>query len=378
MTHGPAPLPTDTSPPIRSRSHSRHTRPHPPPLFRTLLHHSSAPRQSTDLVISSAIRSLHPKLHLTIIPSSSIHLLDFASAGHATCILDPHSPAQIWQETSDITETWFGKYKYVYQDEEFILYVVQWKDSLEMEITRMQYLLGKWNKEGLVKELLKETEAWEGEIGERIWVFDQGRWKKEAGLWGEIQKAKWGDVVLEKGLKERVKGDVERFFGSRERYKELGVPWKRGVIFHGPPGNGKTISIKALMHTISDLDHPVVPNLYVKTFHSMYGDEKSISDIFQKAREVAPCLLVFEDLDSLVSDGTRSYFLNEVDGLASNDGICMIGSTNHLDRLDPGIAKRPSRFDRKYLFPIPGKEERVEYCKFWHFAYLKKHLLQVF
>lgn len=90
----------------------------------------------------------------------------------------------------------------------------------------MQYLLGKWNKEGLVKELLKETEAWEGEIGERIWVFDQGRWKKEAGLWGEIQKAKWGDVVLEKGLKERVKGDVERFFGSRERYKELGVPWK--------------------------------------------------------------------------------------------------------------------------------------------------------
>lgn len=60
--------------------------------------------------------------------------------------------------------------------------------------------------------------------------------------------------------------------------------------------------------------------------------------IFNKARQFAPCYLVFEDLDSIVSDQVRSYFLNEVDGLKSNDGIFMIGSTNHLDRLDPGIA----------------------------------------
>ena len=60
--------------------------------------------------------------------------------------------------------------------------------------------------------------------------------------------------------------------------------------------------------------------------------------IFQKARQEAPCYLVFEDLDSIVSDNVRSYFLNEVDGLKRNDGILMVGSTNHLDRLDPGIA----------------------------------------
>ncbi len=68
------------------------------------------------------------------------------------------------------------------------------------------------------------------------------------------------------------------------------------------------------------------------------GPEYSIQLIFRKARQYAPCYLVFEDLDSIVSDGVRSYFLNEVDGLQSNDGIFMIGSTNHLDRLDPGIA----------------------------------------
>ena len=60
--------------------------------------------------------------------------------------------------------------------------------------------------------------------------------------------------------------------------------------------------------------------------------------IFDQARRFAPCYLVFEDLDTIVSDNVRSYFLNEVDGLKSNDGIFMVGSTNHLDRLDPGIS----------------------------------------
>ena len=68
-----------------------------------------------------------------------------------------------------------------------------------------------------------------------------------------------------------------------------------------------------------------VPTLYVKSIPQLW----SISQIFIKARATAPCLLVFEDLDTLVTDNLRSYFLNEVDGLESNDGILMIGSTNH-------------------------------------------------
>ena len=64
--------------------------------------------------------------------------------------------------------------------------------------------------------------------------------------------------------------------------------------------------------------------------------------IFNMARQQAPCFLVIEDLDSIVTDQIRSYFLNEVDGLQSNDGILLIGSTNHLDRLDPGLSVRSS------------------------------------
>ena len=103
---------------------------------------------------------------------------------------------------------------------------------------------------------------------------------------------------------------------------------KRGILFHGPPGNGKTISIEALMKTLSTHPDPI-PTLYVKTFTSYAGPEYAIRQIFVKARAQAPCLLVFEDLDSLVVDGIRSYFLNEVDGLERNDGILIIGSTNH-------------------------------------------------
>tara|TARA_R110002060_G_scaffold74706_5_gene84097 strand:+ start:1937 stop:2764 length:828 start_codon:yes stop_codon:yes gene_type:complete len=80
---------------------------------------------------------------------------------------------------------------------------------------------------------------------------------------------------------------------------------------------------------------------------------------------MSPCLLVLEDIDTIVTSQTRSYFFNEVDGLENNDGIMMVASTNHMDRLDPGLSKRPSRFDRKYLFPLPSKEERVQYVQFW-------------
>ena len=110
---------------------------------------------------------------------------------------------------------------------------------------------------------------------------------------------------------------------------------------------------------------PVVPALYVRSLASFGGPEYAIQRIFLKARQNAPCLLIFEDLDSLVTPAVRSYFLNEVDGLTANDGILMIGSTNHLEMLDPGIAKRPSRFDRKFLFDKPNLEQRTIYAQYW-------------
>ena len=72
-----------------------------------------------------------------------------------------------------------------------------------------------------------------------------------------------------------------------------------------------------------------IPTLVVKTLAQRSGPQMSVRQIFTKARQSAPCLLLFEDVDSLVTDQVRSYFFNEVDGLEDNEGILMIGSTNN-------------------------------------------------
>jgi ATP-dependent 26S proteasome regulatory subunit len=72
-----------------------------------------------------------------------------------------------------------------------------------------------------------------------------------------------------------------------------------------------------------------------------------------------------EDLDSLITDHNRSFFLNELDGFASNEGVVTIASTNHPERLGPAIMARPSRFDRKYHFGLPDEGERLAYLELW-------------
>jgi hypothetical protein len=100
--------------------------------------------------------------------------------------------------------------------------------------------------------------------------------------------------------------------------------------------------------------------LYVKSIPYT----SSIRSIFTFARFYAPCLLIIEDIDTQVTRDKLSYFFNEIDGLENNDGILMVATTNHLDRLDEGL-KRPSRFDRRYLFPLPELSERTQYAEFW-------------
>ena len=108
--------------------------------------------------------------------------------------------------------------------------------------------------------------------------------------------------------------------------------------------------MKALM---KECDAKGYAPLYVKSFKSWRGEEGSMEDVFSKARAMAPCVLILEDLDSLINDSNRSFFLNQLDGLEGNDGLLLIGSTNHFDRLDPALSGRPSRFDRKWCVCHP-------------------------
>lgn len=201
---------------------------------------------------------------------------------------------------------------------------------------------------------------WHSRVEETILVFQDGYWQKDDDLYTAIQGATLDNLVLGGTLKADLHRDLAAFFAAREIYARSGVPWKRGIVLIGAPGNGKTHAIKALINVLGR------PCLYVKSFSSQHADDHhNIRAVFAKAREIAPCILVLEDLDSLITEHNRAFFLNELDGFAANEGVVTLASTNHPDRLDPAIMARPSRFDRKYHFGLPGAAERRAYLELW-------------
>ncbi|KAI4116317.1 MAG: hypothetical protein LQ345_003234 [Seirophora villosa] len=326
--------------------------------------------------LTAAFRREYPELAVTCTTARNPALLAFAAAGHATCELDTddesinrvrgYTPGNArYGRIEGLYEIrLFAKYNYRWGDEFFILYVINMgafgafnfilKEPGANETTL--------SNTKVVDDLIMTCGRWQYPVdNDFIYVYD-GYWRASKPLWEEVQKARWDDVILNEEMKKTLVDLMTKFFDSEDIYKDLGVPWKRGVIFHGPAGNGKTISIKALMHSLSTRTSPTtIPALYVKSATSIYA----IRSIFLQARAMAPCMLILEDIDTIVTASSRSYFFNEVDGLENNNGIFMVASTNHLDRLDPGLSSRPSRFDRKYLFPLPSEHERVLYCEYW-------------
>lgn len=195
---------------------------------------------------------------------------------------------------------------------------------------------------------------------QEVVVINGERWKKDPELYAAIRGSSLDDLVLPATLRREIVDDFTTFLSAREDYARLGVPWKRGVLFLGPPGNGKTHCLRGVLAMLD------LPTLYVQSFASRYDtDERNIEEIFDRARRIAPCTIVFEDLDAQITERNRSFFLNQLDGFAPNAGLLVLATTNHPERLDPAIIERPSRFDRKYHFPLPGAESRSAFLQRW-------------
>ncbi|KAK4163333.1 putative proteasome-activating nucleotidase [Cladorrhinum sp. PSN259] len=351
-------------------------------LFQRWLANIKPDRGDIGLHTYDLVRVAHPDYHVTRATADRVNLLGYAEAGHAKAVPEHNDPRvastiRTYQssagpfqrqkgELGDVVQ--FGRWSYTWSSTTFIVYYITAAEPNSDPSTFMFVLAPiKPGDENEVHHpqtdaLLLEAGIWTSSLHDEIYVWDDNGWVKDAPLFKSIKSASWDDIILPPSVKTSLISDTLGFFDSREVYQSLALSWKRGIILHGVPGNGKTATIKALINSLAEKD---IPSLYVKQFDSCRGSKWSIKRIFERARQMAPCLLIFEDLDSLVEDKLRSYFLNEVDGLESNEGILMIGSTNHLSRLDPAIAKRPSRFDRKYHFAIPDLETREEYAKYW-------------
>jgi hypothetical protein len=183
-------------------------------------------------------------------------------------------------------------------------------------------------------------------------------WESAPELDAEVGRVTWDDLVLPdatlKGLRDAVSG----WANGRETYAALGFAWRRGVLLVGPPGTGKTMVCKAVAAALP----AGMPVLYVRDLRE--DDRKeAIQAIFKRARRLAPCLLILEDLDSLIVAENRTVFLNELDGFASNEGLLVVASTNHPHKIDEALLKRPSRFDRVFHIGLPKAEERAEFCR---------------
>ena len=178
----------------------------------------------------------------------------------------------------------------------------------------------------------------------------------------------WDDVGGLDRLKEEVREAVEWPLKYQEAFEHVGASAPRGILLHGPPGTGKTLVARALAReTDSNFISVKGPELLSKWVGE---SERGVREIFRKARQAAPCVIFFDEIDSLapargtdsgthVTENVVSQMLSEMDGLEDLHDVVVMGATNRLDMMDEALL-RPGRFDRIMEVPKPDAAGRVQ------------------
>lgn len=189
----------------------------------------------------------------------------------------------------------------------------------------------------------------------------------------EVPTVTWEDIgglaSVKRELQELVQYPVEH----PEKFLKFGMTPSRGVLFYGPPGCGKTLLAKAIANECqANFISIKGPELLTMWFGE---SEANVRDVFDKARAAAPCVLFFDELDSIAkarggsvgdaggaADRVINQILTEMDGMGSKKNVFIIGATNRPDIIDPAIL-RPGRLDQLIYIPLPDEKSREAILK---------------
>ncbi|XP_074026455.1 peroxisomal biogenesis factor 6 isoform X2 [Leptinotarsa decemlineata] len=188
----------------------------------------------------------------------------------------------------------------------------------------------------------------------------------------KVPKVQWSDVGGLSNVKEEIKKTIYLPLRHPAFLKNSGLK-RSGILLFGPPGTGKTLIAKAVATECNlcflSVKGPELLNMYVGQ------SEQNIREVFERARQASPCIIFFDELDSLapnrgisgdsggVMDRVVSQLLAEMDGLNDSATIFIIGATNRPDLIDPALL-RPGRFDKLlYIGPCTDKESKLSVLK---------------
>jgi len=176
----------------------------------------------------------------------------------------------------------------------------------------------------------------------------------------------WNDIGGLEKTKQELKEAVEWPISHAESFKRLGIRAPKGILLYGSPGTGKTLLAKAVAKeseaNFIQVKGPSLLSMWVGK------SEEGVRKVFERARQVAPCVVFFDEIDALagkrgtdvgnkVTERVLNQLLAEIDGLEDLKDVTIIGATNRPDMIDPALL-RPGRFDRVILVDIPDEESR--------------------
>ncbi|CAA6655527.1 unnamed protein product [Spirodela intermedia] len=189
----------------------------------------------------------------------------------------------------------------------------------------------------------------------------------------EVPNVSWEDIGGLENVKRELQETVQYPVEHPEKFEKFGMSPSKGVLFYGPPGCGKTLLAKAIANECqANFISVKGPELLTMWFGE---SEANVREIFDKARQSAPCVLFFDELDSIATqrgsssgdaggaaDRVLNQLLTEMDGMSAKKTVFIIGATNRPDIIDSALL-RPGRLDQLIYIPLPDEASRYQIFK---------------